>query len=244
MGFITTLIAGLFFLVGSLFALFENKKKWIIDFSIGLSFSVMLILLAFDIVPEVLELFGEGKRIFMYVFIVIGLIIVKLIDLLIPHHDHDKEVKTHERHLKHIGVISSIALIIHNVIEGIAIYNITLANFKSGILMAIAVGMHNIPFGIEITAMMNESKKSKKKTWLFVLLLTFSTVLGAVIMKFIGNINEFMLGALMSLTVGMIIYLVLFELLMELGASKNKKYSMIGLLVGVLFMITILVIGG
>ena len=48
----------------------------------------------------------------------------------------------------------------------------------------------------------------------------------------------------MSLTIGMIIYLVLFELLTELGTSKNKKYSTAGLITGVLFMVIILIIGG
>ncbi len=58
------------------------------------------------------------------------------------------------------------------------------------------------------------------------------------------SISDFVLGSLMSLTIGMIIYLVLFEMLIELGASKNKKYSVAGLGVGILFMLGILAIGG
>lgn len=63
-------------------------------------------------------------------------------------------------------------------------------------------------------------------------------------MMIFKSINEFVLGCLMSLTVGMIIYLVLFELLIELGASKNRKYSVIGLVVGVVLMLGVLIIGG
>ena len=48
----------------------------------------------------------------------------------------------------------------------------------------------------------------------------------------------------MSLTTGMIIYLILFELLIELGSSKNKKLVTLGLITGALFMIATLVIGG
>lgn len=244
MAFVATLIAGLFFLVGAILAYFGKNKKGLVEFSIGMAFSVMLILLAFDIVPEVLELLEEKGKIFMYVFILIGIVMLKLIDILIPHHDHDKEIKTHDRHLKHIGIISSLALIIHNVIEGVGIYNITLADYKAGLLMAIGVGLHNIPFGIEITATLNETKKNKKYTILYILLLTLSTVLGALIMMVFKTIDNFVLGSLMSLTIGMIIYLVLFELLQELGASKNKKYSTAGLISGVVFMVIILVIGG
>lgn len=244
MAFLTTLIAGAFFLVGALLAYFGKNKKGLIEFSIGMAFSVMLLLLAFDIVPEVMELLEEKGTIFMYIFIVIGIVMLKLIDILVPHHDHDKEIKTHERHLKHIGIISSLALIVHNVIEGVGIYNIASVDFRAGLLMAIGVGLHNIPFGIEITATLNETKKNKKSVILNIVLLTLSTVLGAVIMLVFKSISDFVLGSLMSLTIGMIIYLVLFELLTELGSSKNKKYSTAGLVTGILLMIIVFIIGG
>ena len=244
MAFLATLIAGAFFLVGALLAFFGKNRKGLVEFSIGMAFSVMLLLLAFDIVPEVLELLEEKGTIFMYVFIVIGIVTLKLIDILVPNHDHDEEIKTHDRHLKHIGIISSLALIVHNVIEGVGIYNIALVDFKAGLLMAIGVGLHNIPFGIEITATLNETKKNKTSVFLNILLLTLSTVFGAIIMMIFKSINDFILGSLMSLTIGMIIYLVLFELLTELGTSKNKKYSTAGLITGVLFMVIILIIGG
>jgi len=244
MALLITLIAGLFFMVGALLAYFGKNKKGLVDFSIGLSFSVMALLLTFHIVPEAMELLEGRSSLFMYGFILMGIILLKLIDLLVPHHDHESEKKTHHRHLKHIGIISSLALIVHNIIEGIAIYNVALSDIKAGILMAIAVGLHNIPFGVEITAMLNETKKGNKQVILNILLLTFSTVLGALLMMLFNSISNFVLGCLMSLTVGMIIYLLLFELLVELGTTKNKKHSTAGLLIGIVFMIILMVIGG
>ncbi len=244
MALLVTLIAGCFFLLGALLAYFGKHRKGLVEFSIGLSFSVMLLLLAFDIVPEILELLEDKGTIFMYVFIIIGIVMLKLIDMLVPHHDHDEEIKTHDRHLKHIGIISTLAIVIHNVIEGMGIYNMASIDFKAGLLMAIGVGMHNIPFGIEITATLSETKKNKKYVLLNIFLLTVSTVLGGIVMMIFGSVSDFVLGSLMSLTIGMIIYLVLFELLLELGASKNKKYSTMGLIAGVIFMVIVLIIGG
>lgn len=243
MALIATLIAGLFFLVGAVLAIFGKNKKWLTEFSIGMAFSVIVLLLTFDIVPEVTELYGDSK-IFMYIFIVIGIVTLKLIDLLVPHHDHESEIKTHERHLKHIGIISSLALIVHNIIEGIGIYNIALLDSKAGLLMAIAVGLHNVPFGIEITATLNETKKGKINTIVNVLLLTFSTVVGALLMMIFKSINDFVLASLMSLTIGMIIYLILFELLVEIGSSKSRKSSTLGIVLGIILMVLVLVIGG
>ena len=118
MALLVTLIAGLFFLVGAFLAILGKKKKGLIDFSIGMALSVMVLLVALDIVPEITEMLGKNS-IYMYLFIIFGIVLLKLIDLLVPHHDHNEEIKHHERHLKHIGLMSSLALIIHNVIEGI-----------------------------------------------------------------------------------------------------------------------------
>lgn len=243
MAVLMTVIAGLFFLIGALLAFFGKNKKGLIDFSIGMAFSVMIMLLAFDIVPEITEALGKNS-IKMYIFIIIGIVMLKLIDLLVPHHDHDAEIKHHERHLKHIGLISSLALIIHNIIEGIGIYNIALLDARAGLMMAIGVGLHNIPFGIEITATLNETKKNTKEVWLNLIILSISTSVGALIMLTVGTISEVTIGCLMSLTVGMIIYLVLFELLVELISTKNRKYSTIGIIIGVLFSVLNIIIGG
>ena len=243
MAVLMTVIAGLFFLIGALLAFFGKNKKGLIDFSIGIAFSVMIMLLAFDIVPEITEALGKNS-IKMYIFIIIGIVMLTLIDLLVPHHDHDAEIKHHERHLKHIGLISSLALIIHNIIEGIGIYNIALLDARAGLMMAIGVGLHNIPFGIEITATLNETKKNTKEVWLNLIILSISTLFGALIMLTVGTISEVTIGCLMSLTVGMIIYLVLFELLVELISTKNRKYSTIGIIIGVLFSVLNIIIGG
>jgi len=243
MAVLMTLLAGLFFLIGSILAFFGKNRKGLIEFSIGMALSVMVMLLAFDIIPEITESLGKNS-LMMYLFIIIGMATLKLIDLLVPHHSHEEEIQHHERHLKHIGLISSLALITHNVIEGIAIYNITLIDFKAGLLMAIGVGLHNIPFGIEITATLNETKKNAKEIWINVILLALSTSIGAIIMLLVGKINDFILGCLMSLTAGMIIYLILFELLIELISTKNRKYSTLGIIIGIIFVIFNIIIGG
>ena len=236
-----TLLAGCFFLVGSLIARFAKDKKGIIPFSLGMAFSVMLMLMAIDILPEVNEMLEGKNKIYMYVFIVIGIVLLKLIDMLVPHHDHEKEKKHHERHLEHIGLISSLALIIHNIIEGMSIYSLALVDSKLGIIMALGVGLHNIPFGIEITAAL---EKANKNVILNIIVLTLSTLLGAVVLLVFGEINGVMLASLMSITIGMIIYLLMFELLPELNVIKEKKYKRMGLITGFILMVINIFIGG
>lgn len=238
-----TLFSGLFFLIGAIITLFSKNKKGIVEFSMGIAFSVMMCLLALDIVPETFELLGEKKRYFFYIFVLIGIIILKLIDLLVPHHNHHENIKHHERHLKHIGLISALALIIHNAIEGIAIYNMACIDLKAGFMLALGVGLHNIPFGIEITVALNESKKNKKQIISFLAVLILSSIIGALLLMVFGNISNFILGSLMSITVGMIIYLLFFELLVEIINTPNKKKTLLGIISGILLIILTVLVG-
>jgi zinc transporter ZupT len=96
--------------------------------------------------------------------------------------------------------------------------------------------MHNIPFGVEITAMLNENK-SKKQMWIYITLLTLSTFFGGLLVFIFSNLlSDFVLGSMLSITMGMILYLVFGELLTELKEGFNK-YSLFGLLIGILLML-------
>ena len=241
--FLITLLAGFFFLIGAVIAKLGHNKKGLIDFSLGMAFSVMLILLVFDLLPEIKELTNNKGSIFIIILIFSGIVLLKLIDMLIPHHSHEDEVKKHhhEKHLEHIGVITTVALIIHNIIEGMGIYGLSLANPKMGLVMAIGVGLHNVPFGMEIYTTLEESKKN---SWLGIILLTLSTVVSAAIMVLIGGVSDIVLAGLISITIGMIIYLLLFELAPELFEIKNKKSLSIGIIAGVILMAINIIFGG
>jgi len=231
------LVAGLFFLIGAFIAIKYKNNKNLINFSVGMAFVVLIILLIVDIVPDTLELFENNKFIWLIGGTLIGIGLLFLIEKLVPHHDHYKEEKEHhhEEHLKHIGTMTSVALIIHNLVEGMSIYGVASNDLKTGLIYAIGVGLHNIPFGIEITALFDK-EKNKKKTYIFLILLSFSTFLGGLILFLFENLlTDFVLGILLSVTIGMILYLVINELFVELKENLNK-YSIYGIITGIILM--------
>lgn len=234
-----TFVVGLFFFVGALISLFIKNKKNLISFSLGISFIVMILLVIMDILPECLELFTSYKFLGIGGGILLGIGVLMLLDKLVPHHhDHSKHEYEHE-HLTHLGVMTSIAIIIHNIVEGIGIGAIVETSLTTGIIYALGVSLHNIPFGIKITAMLSENKK---KMWIYITLLTLSTFVGGLLVfGFKDLLSDFLLGSLLSITIGMIIYIVFFELFTELKESFNK-YSVLGILTGIIIMLLGLVI--
>ena len=210
MGLLITLILGLFILIGVLLVKIPKNTKLIENLSISVALGCMISLV----------------------------LILKLLDIFIPEHDHEHGLSHEctEENLLHIGIVSTIAIVLHNIIEGMAVYSITTESVKVGILMALGVGLHNIPMGMVIYSTLK--KEDKKKRILMILLSTISTFIGGLLMALISSlISDFVIGILLCLTLGMIIYIVFFELLPHVLHSKNKILSIIGILIGILIIV-------
>lgn len=122
----------------------------------------------------------------------------------------------------HIGIVSAVAIVIHNVnvIEGMAVYSMVEKSIRIGLLMALGVGLHNIPMGMMICS--NPSKREKSRRVKLLALAFLSTFLGGVLMYLLWYfINALVIGILISLILGMIAYIEIFELIPHLIHSKD-----------------------
>lgn len=228
---IITLLSGLSFLIGYLITKFVKDEKKLTIFSVGFSFTIILGLVFFDLLPECIEVMKPKWTIIGYALA--GLLFLKILDIFVPDHNHSSN---HSHHLQHIGLISALALILHNMIEGTAIYSTSLSSTKMGLIMALAVSFHNIPLGIQVSSLV--SKKSEK----FILLsgLVLSSIIGVILINLLKiTLSDGILGILISITLGMLIYIAFFELLCEIKEHiKNRT-----LLLGILFGIIVVIIG-
>lgn len=235
-GILLTLIAGLFFLVGGIITYKVKNKDKLNYFSVGLAFIVMLGLIFLDILPEVWELLEKYKLaekiIFLGIFIILGLLILKILDTFIPthHHNHKDNEKEHEEHISHIhhiGMLTIISLILHNILEGFMICGLAISNFKIGLLIALSIALHNIPLGTHIFSAID-----LKKDKVLIGALSLSSLFGGLIFLLGGHINNLVFALVMAFTIGMLIYIIFWELLPEVIVNKNKKETFIGILVG------------
>lgn len=250
-GLLTTFLLGIFILIGALIALLVNKKDKIIDFSIGLAFGVIVTLILTDLLPEVFESFGLKKFWLFIIFSFIGFGILKLLDKFVPdHHSHGHHhchlsKKENSSNLVHIGVVTTLALFLHNIIEGMAVYSTSLTDSSLTFLLAIGVGFHNIPLGMVVASSFYHSTNNIKKTIISVLLVSVSTFFGGLIMYLFNltQISEIVLGILLSITLGMLLYIIVDELFPRIVDTKNKKVTYIGITIGVVALIISMLIG-
>ena len=117
-----------------------------------------------------------------------------------------------------------------------AVYNTVNSSLDLGILLSLGVGLHNIPLGMAISSTFYTSLKNKKKTNLIIILISLSTFLGGLIMSIFNVTNEFIISILLSITIGMLIYINIIELLPRLIKYKNKKMVLISTLIGIILL--------
>ncbi len=226
-----TFLSGLFYLVGIIIYKFVKHKNELTVAAISCAAVVIIGLIVFDLAPELIE----QDNAWLFVFVILGFVLLFLIDKLIPHHhhkhhDHDEATKEHKDRLEHVSTITILALSMHNLIEGMALYSISLESIRSGTLMLIGVGLHNLPFGFQIAGTKNK---------LLVFLLVISAFLGGLIVFFFGNIDEFLQGVVLAISMGMLLHILLFELFKEIRENIRQKATIYGIIIGVILLIII-----
>jgi len=242
MNLLITLGIGLFIIIGTLLALFTKNNKNIINFSICIAFGVLLTLGLFEILPESYDILTFSMRFpFNFITLIIGCVVgfslLRLLDYFVPHHEHDhKKDKDHNLNIYHVGIITSVALVLHNIIEGITLYNTLKLHFDAGIMMAIGIGLHNIPLGMMIAFSFYKRTKNVTKTLLISLFISLSTFIGG-LLGYLFLVHETVEGTLLAVTLGMIIYITLFELLQHIKEMKNKRLKIIGIAIGILILV-------
>lgn len=241
LGLIVTLALGLFILLGSIIVFVTKNSNRVVNFSISMAFGVMIALGLFELLPEAMEHLQEGTnywQCYLIGFTMIGLLLLGGLDKFIPEHEIETETeKDIKENLHHIGIVASIALLLHNMIEGMAIFSTVTTNMHTGLIMCIGVGLHNIPLGMVITSTFYKYNNSVKKTLAMSFVISLSTFLGGLIMYFIRDmITPFALGILLSITFGMILYIVLLELFPHVMEHKKERDTELGVALGILIL--------
>ena len=235
--FILTLIAGLATILGTIpiFIKIKNQGR-IISSACAFASGVMICISVVDLIPEGIKYLNNNYAsltviLLVFVFLMIGIIISMILDKTIDKYSQGNN-------LFKVGILSMIAIILHNIPEGIITFIVSNKNIILGLSICLAIAMHNIPEGISIAVPIYYSTKSKFKALIYTLISSLSELLGAIITYlFLGKfINDTVLGLILSLTAGIMIQ-ISYNKLLPTGSSYNKRLALIFFVIGFLFMI-------
>lgn len=237
MAFLLTFLAGLSTLIGVLpiFIKFKNQEK-IISASLAFAAGVMLCVSIIDLIPESIIMLrnnfnGISIILLSFLFIIVGIITSSSIDKYLPTINYSSLYK--------VGLISMLAIILHNIPEGIATFISTTKDTSLGISLATSIALHNIPEGISISIPIYYATKSKKKAIIYTLISALSEPLGALLtyLFLLPFISDTLLGILFSLIAGIMLHISLTELLPEASSYKYSKLTKTFFGIGIIFML-------
>lgn len=170
----------------------------------------------------------------MLIFFVIGVLISMGIDKYLPNNENKNG------RLYKVGIISMLAIILHNIPEGIATFMATSSDISLGISLTLAIAFHNIPEGISISIPIYYSSKSKLKAFNYTLISALSEPFGALLaFIFLRNfINNFILGILFAMIAGIMVHISIYELIPTSLKYKRSKTTIIFMIIGVIIALT------
>ncbi len=136
------------------------------------------------------------------------------------------------------GLLTALAITIHNFPEGLATFTSAINQPSLGIVIAIAIAIHNIPEGIAVAIPVYCATGSRKKALGLSLLSGFSEPLGALVgyLILMPFLNDAVLGVLFAAVAGIMIYISLDELLPTAREYGEHHLSMYGLISGMIVM--------
>ena len=246
-----TLIAGSATGIGGALVLFKKKiSSNFLAGALGLSAGVMIFISLAELFPEAQAMISDiglshGEAFVLIAFFV-GMGIITLIDFTIPEYENPHEasglslsdktaavgVLEHtggEKALHRLGLLSALAIAVHNFPEGIATFIGALNDPEMGAGITFAISIHNIPEGIAVAIPIYYATKSKGKALLYATLSGLSEVVGAALclaitaifgIELTGGSPAFPL--VLSAVAGIMIYISLDELLPT--AEKYGKH--------------------
>jgi len=167
-----------------------------------------------------------------------GVIIIYLIDLLIPHIYKEEREMGDGYKLKKTSILVALGIAIHNFPEGIAVLFSSLSDVRLGILVAVAIALHNIPEGIAVSIPIYYAKKSKRKAFWYSFLSGIAEPMGAVLalILFYPFISQFSLNLMFAIVAGIMVFISFDELLPTCFKYKESHLSILGLFIGMFIM--------
>lgn len=190
--------------LGGLLALkFKDKLHLVLGFSAGALLGVAF----FDLLPESIELAGQGVT----VYIALGFIVFMIIDRFIAPHHH---VEEHCENKNHRGRLGAGSLSIHSFLDGIAIGLAFQVSTAVGAVVAVAVLVHDFSDGVNTVGLILKNGGSKREAAKWLSTDAIAPAAGIIISSFF-TLSSSALGIILALFCGFFLYLGASDLLPE-----------------------------
>ena len=205
----------------------------------GMGFSAGIMLVA-SFTSLLLPSIREGGLWLAIAGFTLGLLTVKGLDLLTPHLHFIKgyEGPRTRRSLRKAWLIA-LAMIIHNVPEGMAVGAAATYSTTRGVLLALAIGVQDIPEGLAVAIPLAIASGSPTKAFAMGALSGVAEALAALIPPLVVTAIATTLPLIMALAAGAMVYVVVHEVVPDIYGHGHDEPATVGFFAGFVTMLVL-----
>lgn len=264
--FLMTAIAGLSTGIGSCIAFFAKKTNTkFLSVSLGFSAGVMIYVSMLELLPQAITAlaipFGDKMgNLYATISFFGGMALIAIIDKLIPENKNPHEFRDSEdinvvkngtkmacsndisksssKPLMRTGLLTALAIGIHNFPEGLATFVSALQDPSVAIPIVVAIAIHNIPEGIAVSVPIFYATGNRKRAFWYSFTSGLSEPLGAAIgyLILMPFINDTVNGIIFGAIAGIMVFISFDELLPAAREYGEHHLSIYGLVTGMIVM--------
>lgn len=237
---------------GIIGVLLKNRGARVMGRVLGFAGGVMAGVVAFEMIPEAIAstvFIGKIGGIAAAVATTVGGMLVifainKLLDLIEKKKSNKVRVFSgiesspkQRRSMLKAGVVMLIAIALHNFPEGMAIGAAGTLETHMGVLIALIIAVHNVPEGVAISAPLVSGGVNAIKTVVLTALAGGATVVGALVGLLVGGLGEVATGVCLALASGAMLYVTFCDILPQSIVLNDGEVPSISMLAGLVFSI-------
>lgn len=246
-----TFLAGFATVIGGFITFLVHKSDLkVLSLGLGFSAGVMIFVSLTEILNTAENLLKAYYPIkyhwILFWGFIAGVLVAKLIDEFIPDHVEEKDfteecapddVHCQRKHrIKRAGLLTAIAIAVHNFPEGLGTFLVSSQNLALGASVAIAIALHNIPEGIAVALPIYHATGKKRLALWYSFWTGITEPIGAIIG--LGLLHWFLpeayIGFLLIAVVGIMIY-ISFDTLLPLSHEYGDwHYAITGVMSGII----------
>ena len=241
--FLLTALAGLSTGLGGLTVFLRKKMNTrFLAFSLGLSAGVMLYISFVELFAKANstlgEIYGEKPGTLLSITAFFGgIAVVALVERFIPENGGGK-IAEKGNGLMRTGLITALALALHNFPEGLATFVSALQSPALAIPIVVAIAIHNIPEGIAVAVPIYYATQNRGKAFWYSLLSGLTEPLGAiagylVLIPFLSDTVNYMV---FSAVAGIMVFISVAELLPAAREYGDDVPAIVGVVAGMIVM--------
>lgn len=201
---------------GGLAYVFQDKLHRVLGFSAGF----ILGLLFFDLFPEV---FGSSQSYWPAVGVAVGFLGFHIVEKLVAvHGSHESEYGQHSHAV--VGKLAAGALIVHSLLDGIAIGASFLISNTVGWSVSLAVLAHDFTDGMNTVAIMLKHNNKTNHTAVFLVFDAIAPIVGVLISLWLHP-SEQILQMIVAVFAGFLLYIAASDILPEAHSKHSSRIT-------------------